>query len=112
MATYTADADVLGFDNKNPAKAMPAIGSYTPLVPFVVSGAGASTGNDSISITFPSLREIVGWVCDVYLLADGSKASDDAILVTKSGNTLTITEAAGGVIEVNRYQGFAWGPIR
>lgn len=110
--SYDASGDATGFDRKNPPKVVPAIGSFVPVVPFVVSGAGATTATDTITITFPSLRDIVGFTVDAYDLSDGSKASDDAIKVTASGNVLTILEVSAGVIEANRYQGFVWGTIK
>ena len=110
--SYDASGDVLGFDNKNPAKLVPAVGSFLPLIPFVVSGLGAGVTTDTITITFPALRSIVGWVCDVYVLANGSKVDDDAVTITASGNTLTIVENGAGTIEADRYQGLVWGPAK
>ena len=110
--SYDASGDVLGVDSETPARPLRVVGSFAPVVPFVVSGAGASTNTDTITVTFPSLRTIAGWTVDAYDLSSGSKASDDAIIVTASGNILTIVEVAGGIIEANRYQGIVWGKAR
>jgi len=112
LATYNASGDVVGVDGKKPAKPVEVIGSFLPIVPFKVDGAGASTGNDSISITFPNMKTIHGWVVDAYVTSTGAKTDDDAILVTASGNVLTITEAGAGTIELDTYQGLVWGDAR
>lgn len=107
--SYDATGDAFGYDGQKPTKPARVIGSFLPIVPFVVSGLGASTATDTITVTFPSLKTIQGWTVDAYDLSTGTKASDDAILVTASGNVLTIVEASGGIIEANRYQGLVWG---
>ena len=109
---YDASGDAVGVDGSSRPSPARVVGSFLPIIPFKVSGAGASTSTDTITITFPSLSSITGWMVDVYALADGSKASDDAIIVTVSGNVLTITEVSAGIIEANRYQGFVWGPTK
>jgi len=39
-------------------------------------------------------------------------ATDSNVLVTFTGNTLTIVEVAAGDIEVNVYSGFVWGDVK
>lgn len=112
MATYDAKADVVGFDGKKPPRLTPVIGSFSPSVYFKVDGAGASTGNDSISIVFPQLRTIQGHLVQAYVTATGAKTDDDAILVTISGNVMTITEAGAGTIELDTYHGVVWGDAK
>jgi hypothetical protein len=109
MATYNASGDAVGVDGKKPPRPVAVIGSFMPVVPFKVDGAGASTGNDSISITFPGLKSIHGHLVQAFVTATGATTNDDALLVTVSGNVLTITEGGAGTIETDTYHGLVWG---
>jgi hypothetical protein len=101
-----------GFDGQTPAKPMRVIGSFMPMIPFVVDGAGVSTTSDTGTITFPQLTLIRGWVVDAYVTSSGSKVDDDAITVTVSGNVMTIKENGAGTIELDTYQGIVWGDAK
>lgn len=110
--SYDASGDVVGINGLKPANPAQVIGSFLPIIPFKVSGAGAATDTDTITITFPALKTIHGWLVDAYVIASGSKVDDDAITVTVSGNVMTIVENGAGTIEADRYQGLVWGDAK
>lgn len=80
----------IGFDGKSPPTALPAIGSFCPLVPFTLDATATTT---SETITFPNLSVIKGWI----LMAVTSGVVDDsaAITTSASGNVLTIADGTG-----------------
>ena len=110
--SYNASGDAYGYDGQKPPKPIRNIGSFNPIVPFKVDGAGASTSTDTITITFPSLSSIEGHLVSAFVTASGSKVDDDAITVTVSGNTLTIVENGAGTIEADTYHGIVWGKAK
>lgn len=101
----------LGVDGRTPAQPLRVVGSFVPIIPFSVDGAGVGAASDTATIIFPALKSIRGWVVDAYVTSTGSKVDDDAITVTVSGNTMTIKENGAGTIELDTYQGIVWGDV-
>lgn len=110
MADLTAF--VKGADGKNPAGLLKAVGSFCQLIPFQVDGSLNSNAGPTTTITFPALREISGFIVQARKISDGDMDDSDLGLATSSGNTLTITEGAGGDAELHVYAGFVWGPAK
>src|SRR3990167_1026086 len=81
-----------GFDGQSPAGALPVIGSYCPIIPFKETPANAT----SMTITFPQLRRIRGWLVQALNSSNEILGGDSdgalGMVVTASGNVLTIAD--------------------
>ena len=104
-----------GFDGRSPASLLPAIGSFCPLIPFKETPANAT----SMTITFPQLQNIRGWVLQISNSSGAILGGDSngalGPIVSASGNVLTIADGTdldlsahtGGAI-----YGFVWGDAK
>jgi len=100
---------IVGFNGKTPAKLLPAIGSFTPLIPFKLDATATST---SEAITFVQLKTIHGFM--VQAVTSGVVDDSAAITISASGNVLTIADGTGfDLDDANTVvYGFVWGDAK
>ncbi len=82
----------VGFDGKSPPSLLPAIGSFTPMIPFTMTTSGGATTSETI--TFSQLKTIRGAM--IFQL-DGGLIVAGLVAVSWSGNVLTIADGSGDI---------------
>ena len=97
---------VVGFDGKSPPGLMPAIGSYTPMIPFKLTATGTTTTE---AVTFSQLRTIKGFIAQA--VTNGVVTAAAQIAISASGNVLTIADGTGFDLDASGMvvYGFVWG---
>lgn len=105
-------SDEQGFDGKAPPSLMPAIGSFTPLIPFKATPENAT----SMTITFAQLKRIRGWMIQISdstgAILGGDSNGALGPIVSASGNVLTIAD--GTDLDISAHTsgaiyGLVWG---
>lgn len=95
MAEATGTVTNWDSDTKS-KKLVEVIGTYLPIQMIKYVPSAADDAAASVTITFPGLNTIVGWIADVY--ESGVKDANNDITITSSGNVMTIADGTNWAI--------------